>query len=108
MFLDLDDTDSFGPETITVSPGADGNFVGGAYHLCIHHYVGDLTFAESSATVTLFAGGAQITQYSVGSASGDRSQKIRQVVEFGVSQTGAVSNISVLQSFTDCNDDSEF
>ncbi len=98
-FLDLDDTTSFGPETITVSPQDDGNFVAGDYQVWIHHFSGQLTFAESSGTITLFAGGAQIAQYSVGSASGDGSERIWQVVEFSVSESGAVSNVTVLQSF---------
>ena len=101
VFLDLDDTSSFGPETMTVQPTETGAFVPGDYHVWIHHYAGDLTFAESTATVTLFAAGAQIAQYTVGGASGDSSQRIWQVVEFSVSATGAVSNVSVQQSFTE-------
>ena len=58
--------------------------------------------------MTLFAGGSQIAQYSVGSASGDSSQKIWRVVEFNVSETGAVSNVSVLQSFTEGGASTEF
>jgi hypothetical protein len=107
-FLDLDDTTSFGPETITVSPRDDGNFVAGDYHVWIHHYSGDLTFAESSGTITLFASGAQIAQYSVGSGSGDSSERIWQVVEFSVSESGAVSNVTVLQSFVEGNSSSVF
>ena len=108
VFLDLDDTDSFGPETMTVKPGESGNYVAGDYHVWVHHYAGDLTFGDSAATITLFAGGAQIAQYSVGDASGDSTKRIWQVVEFTVSETGAVSNITVIQSFTDGDSSSEF
>jgi hypothetical protein len=108
VFLDLDDTDSYGPETMTVSPIESGDFVAGDYHVWVHHFAGDLTFAESTATITVFAGGTQIAQYSVGDASGDSALKIWQVVEFTVSDTGAVSNVSVIQSFTDGTDDSVF
>jgi uncharacterized protein YfaP (DUF2135 family) len=108
VFLDLDDTSSFGPETMTVTPDGTGSYVPGDYHVWIHHYAGDLSFAESAATVTLFAGGAQIAQYSVGGGTGDSSQRIWQVVEFTVSETGAVSNIRVVQSFTDGSSSSVF
>jgi hypothetical protein len=108
VFLDLDDTQSFGPETMTVRPAESGSYVAGDYHVWIHHYAGDLTFAESQATVTLFAGGSQIAQYTVGSGSGDSSQRIWLVVEFDVSATGAVSNVRLQQSFTEGSADSVF
>jgi hypothetical protein len=99
--LDLDDTSAFGPETMTVSPAAGGSYVAGDYHVWVRNFSGSPSFAESAATVTLFAGGSQLAQYSVGAASGDSERRIWQVVEFSVSASGEVSNINVVQSFTD-------
>ena len=89
-------------------PAEGGSYVAGDYHVWIHHYAGDLTFAESQATATLFASGSQIAQYTVGSGSGDSSQRIWLVVESDVSATGAVSNVRVQQSFTEGSADSDF
>jgi len=99
--LDLDDTSSFGPETMTVHPAADGNYVAGDYHVWVHHFAGDLSFGQSAATVTLFAGGSQIAQYSVGGAFGDSALAYWLVVNFAVTEAGTVTNVSVQQSFAE-------
>ncbi len=101
VFLDLDDTSSFGPETMTVSPDEGGTYVPGDYHVWIHNYSGSPAFSTSAATVTLFAGGSQLSQYSVGSAGGDSEMNIWLIVQFTVLEDGSVSNISVQQSFTE-------
>ena len=89
--LDLDDTESYGPETMTIRPGQDDYYVAGDYHVWVHHFAGLETLGTSSATITLFAEGTQIAQYRVGGASGDSSEPIWQVVEFTVSAAGTVS-----------------
>ena len=106
--LDLDDTESYGPETMTIRPGQDDYYVAGDYHVWVHHFAGLETLGTSSATITLFAEGTQIAQYRVGGASGDSSEPIWQVVEFTVSAAGTVSNVDVVQSFTDGDQRTEF
>ena len=109
VFLDLDDTSSFGPETMTVQPPTEGgSYVSGDYHVWVHHYSGDLTFAESGASITLFAGGAQLSQYTATGGSGDASQRIWNVVNFTVAEDGSVSNIDVQQTFEDGSSGSTF
>jgi len=99
--LDLDDTTSFGPETMTVRPTESGNYVPGDYHVWVHHFSGETTLGQSSAAITLFAAGSQVAQYSVGSATGDSSQLIWLVVNFTVTEGGAITNLNVQQTFAD-------
>lgn len=101
VFLDLDDRTSFGPETMTVRPAESGNYVPGDYHVWVHNFSGEMTLGQSSATVTLFAGGSQIAQYPVGAATGDSAQRIWLVVNFTVTEAGAITNINVQQTFAD-------
>jgi len=99
--LDLDDTSSFGPETITIGPAADGNFVAGDYHVWIDNFSGTPEFDVSQATVAITAAGAQISDYSIGSASGNTADDIWQVLNFTVGADGSVSALSVVQTLTD-------
>jgi hypothetical protein len=96
--LDLDDRNSFGPETMSVN-AVNGTFVAGDYHVWVHNFSQQPEFDVSAATVTLNAGGRQLSQYTVGSAAGDATQDIWQVVEFTVAADGSVSNIRVRQVF---------
>ncbi len=96
--LDLDDTSSFGPETITL--GAGGNFVAGDYHVWIDNFSGTPEFDVSQATVAITAAGAQISDYSIGSASGSTADDIWQVVNFTVEADGSVSALNVVQTLT--------
>ena len=50
--LDTDDTDSYGPETITITQQQAGT-----YYYSIHHYSGDKTIAESGAKIQVYKGG---------------------------------------------------
>jgi hypothetical protein len=97
--LDLDDTSSFGPETVTIFPAEEGTYVAGDYHVWIHNYSQSPEFDESSGIVTLFAAGTQFGQYQVQNASGDTAADIWRVMEFTVSEDGEVSNVNALETF---------
>jgi uncharacterized protein YfaP (DUF2135 family) len=47
--LDVDDTDSYGPETITIS-----QVVRGTYHYVVHRFSSDAPFSDSGAQVSVF------------------------------------------------------
>lgn len=70
-FLDIDDKESFGPETITI-----GGLDGGSYRYSIHDFTnrrkssGAWNLAESEAVVTLYRGSRQIAQFPVPQAEG--------------------------------------
>lgn len=49
--LDVDDVTSFGPETITLLPNYDGQYV-----YAVHHWSGTGTLATSSAVVQIYSG----------------------------------------------------
>ncbi|KOA48447.1 hypothetical protein BAAM0483_08150 [Bifidobacterium animalis subsp. animalis MCC 0483] len=59
-WLDVDDTDSFGPETLTfnVSPK-------GSYSYYVHNYSGDAPLNTSSAKVVLYRGDELVKTYSI-------------------------------------------
>jgi uncharacterized protein YfaP (DUF2135 family) len=99
-FLDLDDRDGSGPETLTIRPRDDGTFVAGDYHVWVHNYSGSPEFDASGARVTLTAGGTQLAQYDVGVATGSPADDIWEVVNLTVSDDGSVTGVSVVQTFT--------
>lgn len=49
--LDVDDTSSYGPETITITDQQDG-----IYYYSIHHYSGQKSIAESGAKIEVYNG----------------------------------------------------
>jgi len=108
VFLDLDDTISFGPETMTVSPASGGSYVTGEYSVWVHNFSSTPEFDVSGATVTLFVGGVQRAQYRVSNASGDGSKDIWLVVRFTVNADGSVTSINQQQTFDDGSSSSVF
>ena len=98
-FLDLDDRDGSGPETMTIRPQDDGTFVAGDYHVWVHNYSGSPEFDASGARITLTAGGAQLAQYDVGVATGSPADDIWQIVNLTVGEDGSVTGVSVVQAF---------
>jgi protocatechuate 3,4-dioxygenase beta subunit len=56
--LDVDDTSSYGPETITIGRSFDG-----AYRYAIYQYSSGGSFAESGARVVLYNGNAVVRQW---------------------------------------------
>ena len=103
VFLDLDDTSSFGPETMTVSPASDGQFVAGEYHVWVHKYSSTPAFNVSGATVTVFAGGSQLAQYSLSGAPSDEEIDIWEVTHFTVDAGGDVTAVSPVGAFSNAS-----
>ncbi len=62
--LDVDDTDGFGPEHITIADARSG-----AYTYAVHHYSGDGTVTTSDAVVKIYRAGQLARTYSVPSQS---------------------------------------
>ena len=63
--LDLDDTDGFGPETITITVDAD-LIEDGELKYCVHNYSGGYdNLSASNATVRIYRGNKLIKEYSV-------------------------------------------
>lgn len=98
--LDLDDTNGFGPETVTVTTSG-GNMVPGSYSYFVHNYSGTPAFNVSNGSVTVFQGGAQIGQFLVGGASGTPTNIYWSVFGFTLTATptGQIV-ISTVQTFT--------
>ena len=97
--LDVDDTSSFGPETVTVGRVAAG-FVAGDYHYWIDNFSRSPEYTGSSAVVTLSQCDAnlvpvQIQQFTVANATGDPALDLWHVFDFSLSSTGALTVTSV-------------
>lgn len=58
-FLDLDDTDSFGPETVTID-----SIIGPAFYV-VHNFSGDVDIKLSGARVEVFNGTQRVASYNV-------------------------------------------
>lgn len=94
--LDVDDTSSFGPETITVSQ-VSGSYVAGSYSYYVRNYSGSPGFDVSAAVVTVFAAGAQVAQYNVSAATGSPAERIWSVFGFSLTPSGAGASITPVQ-----------
>ena len=97
--LDVDDTTSFGPETVTVGRVAAG-FVAGDYHYWIHNFSLSPEFTGSNAVVTLSQCDAsltpvQIQQFAVANATGDPALDLWHVFDFSLTSTGSLTVTSV-------------
>ena len=65
-WLDLDDTNSYGPETVWI-----GRFSSGTYTYKVHRYAGRGTIATSGAHVQVIAGGRSLMSFDAPSGAGD-------------------------------------
>ncbi len=106
--LDVDDTTSYGPETVTITiSSVDGAFVAGDYHFWIHNYSQSPEFDVSGATVTVSQSGAQLAQYSVAGASGHPANDLWHVVNLQVAADGSVT-LAPVQTFLSGDESTEF
>jgi hypothetical protein len=101
--LDVDDTTSFGPETVTltVSSLADETFVPGEYRYWVHDFtdrLGTSQFMVSNAVVTVTQCNTQLAQYSVANATGNSSLTLWRVFNFTLTADGTVT-LAPVQAF---------
>ncbi|NKF23672.1 carboxypeptidase regulatory-like domain-containing protein [Solimonas marina] len=93
--LDVDDTQSFGPEIITIPRFP----LPGTYHYYVNLYAGSSTIAASPARVELNLQG-QVRVFSPDAASGDPSAPYWHVFDLIVADDGTVTT-TVVQQFSD-------
>lgn len=88
--LDVDDTTSYGPETITISP-ADGSSTlrAGLYRYSVHHYAGEGNISASGASVTLQFGNT--TRYFSPPAGAAGDEDLWTVFELQINSNGAIT-----------------
>ncbi len=63
-WLDVDDTSSYGPETVSIEKKDDGTYVAGTYRYYVHHYSGTENIPTSGAIVKVYNGGTEIRSFS--------------------------------------------
>lgn len=90
--LDVDDTSSYGPETITVSPPSGSSTLRpGVYRYSVHHYSGSETIGTSGANVRLILGNGTTYNYTPSSSMTFSGRKdVWTVFELTVGSTGTV------------------
>lgn len=91
--LDVDDTTSFGPETVTCpATSTTGSLVAGVYRYSVHHFSGSSTIGTSGASVRLEFGNGTVYTYTPPSTASYRgSGDVWTVFELTVGSTGSVS-----------------
>ena len=88
--LDVDDTSSYGPETITITPPEGSSILRpGLYRYSVHHYSGSGTISTSGASVTLQYGST--TRYFSPPAGAQGDEDLWTVFELQVSSSGAIT-----------------
>lgn len=90
--LDVDDTTSFGPETVTCpATSTTGALVPGIYRYSIHHYSGSSTICASGTNVRLEFGNGTVYNYTPPSTGCASSNDVWTVFEATVASNGTVS-----------------
>jgi len=88
--LDVDDTSSYGPETVTLSPEyAGGTLRAGLYRYSVHHYSGDDDISSSNASVSLTIGNSTRNYTPPAGSPGDNA--VWTVFEINVSADGSAT-----------------
>jgi hypothetical protein len=67
--LDVDDTNSYGPETVTITEQRPG-----VYRYAVHHYAGGSSLSSSGAVVQVYRGSTRLDRFEPpvgGSGQGD-------------------------------------
>jgi hypothetical protein len=67
VYLDVDNTNGFGPETITLKK------VKGIHKFYVHNYSNDVPLSSSQAKVVLYRGAEQVSEVKVPQGSGDNT-----------------------------------
>ena len=88
--LDVDDTSSYGPETITCPSTTTTALRNGVYRYSVHHYSGSGTIGSSGATVRLEFGNGTVYNYTPPSGGWVSDDDVWTVFELTVNN-GAIS-----------------
>jgi hypothetical protein len=97
-WLDVDDTSSYGPETITIQK-VDDAFISGTYSYYVHHYSGSSNIPNSGASVKVYEGETLLGTYAPPSTGLDVGDDwVWKVVNLTIAGDGTYS-ISVLGEY---------
>jgi hypothetical protein len=89
--LDVDDTTSYGPETVTVSPPSGSSTLRpGIYRYSVHHYSGSGTIGSSGASVRLTLANGTIYTYTPTALSFSGYKDVWTVFELTVTSAGTM------------------
>ncbi len=91
-WLDVDDTSSYGPETVSIQKRSDGTFMAGTYKYYVHHYSGTSDIPSSGAMVKIYKGGTEIRSFSPPSTTAAVTDDwVWSVFSMDVTASGSVS-----------------
>lgn len=105
--LDVDDTSSYGPETVTVSPPSGAATLRpGIYRYSVHHYSGSGTIGSSGATVRLTLANGTTYTYAPTVLSFSGYKDVWTVFELTVTDAGAMYIAPVDSVYNESSDSS--
>jgi hypothetical protein len=105
-WLDVDDTTSYGPETITIQK-VNGAFVSGTYRYYIHHYAGSSDIPNSSSSIQVYRGSDLLRTFTPPSTSQSVGDDwVWSVFTMDVSSSGSVS-ISTVGTYSGTHSSSD-
>ncbi len=93
--LDVDDTTSYGPETVTCPRTAATTLRPGIYRYSVHHYAGTGNIGTASAVVRLELGNGQVFNYTPPAAAYTGSGNVWTVFEITVNADGTINLANV-------------
>jgi hypothetical protein len=88
-YLDVDDTTSYGPETITILTRFQQK-----YKYFVHHYAGTGSLATSSAVVKVYVGNSLVKTYNVPTS---QTSGYRYWYVFDINADGTITDRNVIQ-----------
>ena len=92
--LDLDDTDGYGPETVTIT--INGNLIADGYFIySVHNFSGEENLTESEAIVRVYAGNSLIQTYPVPEGKTGNVWRVFSLTRNGIVSNGIFYNSSV-------------
>ncbi|MHB1123895.1 MAG: hypothetical protein ACYC0T_14390 [Ramlibacter sp.] len=102
--LDVDDTTSYGPETVTCpATGSAGSLLPGVYRYSVHHWGGSGTVGTSGASVRLEFANGTVYNYTPPASGWAGPNDVWTVFELTVNQDGSV-NVAPVNSITQADD----
>jgi hypothetical protein len=87
--LDLDDTESYGPETTTICQVENGT-----YNFYVHHYSGDNTISDSPAVVTVTTAAGITRTYTAPSGATGSDSDVWHV--FSIDSNGVITPVNTI------------
>ena len=92
--LDYDNTQGYGPETVTMTFKADYVIDNGYFNYSVHKFSSNGTLSESNAIVRLYSGNTLIDTYNVPTTGNGNVWNVFKITKDGVKKINSFTNTS--------------